>query len=372
MKKLLLLVSVLLSIFIRNNTYAQIDDSNNGCLFQEECVFDYTDSLFRNMIYDSRNGYSLSPHGSIRLLLIFVELEYDNPDNDPYLTGSDYWDIDTLPKWANQLYDTNIPVGISEKSVTKYFQYASSNDHIVLGDYLLAPDNYGVFKIRTSDGNMRPKVNDIIDSINLKLGNNIITAANKTFADFDMWTPSNPGCIKTPSGNNKWDFVAIVMRNSNNPNNPNGGGVNITHQLLGHYIDKGCIVCAGDIALPDKILRHEYAHKLMGNNNTHTCGGGWSHTFNYWIPQTGGWALMGLYSSSLMCWSAWDRYRLGWKTADYDISARSEDGLTEINGDLNCSNGNEIYILRDFVTTGDAIRIKLPFIKKGLEYQEWL
>ncbi|MBO2526093.1 MAG: hypothetical protein CW341_10420, partial [Bacteroidetes bacterium] len=80
------------------------------------------------------------------------------------------------------------------------------------------------------------------------------------------------------------------------------------------------------------------------------------------------------YGSSLMCWNAWDRYRLGWKAAGntYDISARSSDGVTEVNGDIDISNGNGTYILRDFVTTGDAIRIKLPFINEDMEYPEWI
>lgn len=81
---------------------------------------------------------------------------------------------------------------------------------------------------------------------------------------------------------------------------------------------------------------------------------------NYWIPMTGGWSAMGLANSSLLCWNAWDRQRFNWKGTGniYTISARDMMG-NEVNGDLDINNPNDagVFILRDFVTTGDAIRI---------------
>lgn len=184
----------------------------------------------------------------------------------------------------------------------------------------------------------------------------------------------NMGVEKENIGNGKWDYVVYIIRNSVYPKNPNGyttGGNNA--YLLGHKVDSYSMQCAGNSSNPTHIIRHEYAHMLLGGNNFHTCGGGWSSSHNYWIPQTGGWALLGLYGSSLMCWNAWDRYRLGWKALGntYDISARKSDGITEVNGDIDCCDDG-IYVLRDFVTTGDALRIKLPYIDEEREYPEWI
>ena len=377
MKKLLNLISLgLLIVSLQGKLFAQTDQYDFGCIFIDKDTCDFSDAPNDLSIYDSRNGVALSPHGMIRMLVVFVELEYDDPTMDPSSDwNSNYWVSETLPIWADQLFSINTPIGISSKKVTNYFQYASSNDHIVLGDYLLAPDNGGVFKVKTYDGRIRDSLNIVIDTINNKLGTTIVTAGGLSSINaFDSWTPTSSGLVKDNIGNGKWDYVVFLIRNSLYPANHNGGNVTVKRPLLGHKVDQGCIICAGDTYNPTHVIRHEYAHSLLGGNNFHTCGGGWAKYHNYWIPQTGGWALLGLYNSSLMCWSAWDRYRLGWKSAGnaYDISARSSDGITEVNGDIDTNTGNGIYVLRDFVTTGDALRIKLPYINEENEYPEWI
>lgn len=369
MKKLLLLISILIVVF--KTGVSQIDYSF-GCYYEDSCL-QQGDSNSSQVLYDSRYGSKLSPHGTIRLLVIFIELEYDDISFDPSPLGDSIWPASTLPLWANQLFSPFIPNTISDKTITNYYQRASSNDHIVLGDYLLAPDNGGVFKMRTTTGNVRDSVSRMIETVNWKMGTNINTFNGlSSITDFDQWTPSFSGLPKINYGNNNWDFVVFIVRNSNTPKNLSGLNISTTSQLLGYNIDAGCLVNAGG-GIPTHVIRHEYAHTLLGANNYHTCGGG-NNTSNYWIPLTGGWALLGLYGSSLMCWNAWDRYRLGWKAPDndYEISTRSSDGQTEVNGDIGPETGNGIYVLRDFVTTGDAIRIKLPFIDPQKEYPEWI
>ena len=325
-------------------------------------------------LYDSRNGSSLSPHGEIRFLMIFIEFEYDVDSIDPFYNKPCYWCTGELPPWADDIMSPFTPIGLGTGSVTRYYQYASSNDHIVLGDYLLAPNNGGVFKFKTHDGVVKNRIESIIDSVNNKLGNSFLTENNLVFSDFDKWTPNNQGLVKTNQENGKWDMVAFIFRNATNPSGNKGYGSITSHYLLGHQIDQFVVVNTEN-GIPTTIIRHEYAHKLVGSNNYHTAGGGWgSGSKNgYWITRTGGWALLGLYGSSLMCWNAWDRYRLGWKGQGntYDISARKSNG-DEINGDLKTASDSGIYVLRDFVTTGDAIRIKLPYVDASNEYEEWI
>lgn len=127
--------------------------------------------------------------------------------------------------------------------------------------------------------------------------------------------------------------------------------------------------------IPTSVTRHEFSHQLYGGNNFHCAGGGWGPE-NYWIPITGGWSALGLSGSSLLCFNAWDRQRLDWKPAGntYTLSARNENNTTEVNGDLDATNLGDagIYTLRDFITTGDVIRIKLPFIDPVNEFPEYL
>lgn len=374
------LISFIALLFIsHNNLYSQIDnwlDYSLDCdVYNNEPETSYGDE-----IYDSRNGCIYSPHGVIRFLVVFVELEYDNPNDDPFLDGTEYWGVGELPVWANSLFAAYDTTDFINKQVTKYYRLASSNDHIVLGDYLLAPDNGGVFKIHTADGNIKYHPEYITPIINQKLGNNIITASGtlSSISDFDKWTPGSGGIEKDNVGNGRWDYVVYIIRNSIEPKNSNGCTTNGNNSLLlGHKVDFYSMQCAGNSSNPIHVIRHEYAHMLLGGNEFHTCGGGWAggiYSYNYWIPQTGGWALLGLYGSSLMCWNAWDRYRLGWNGNGniYDISARASDGVTEVNGDIGISDGNGVYVLRDFVTTGDALRIKLPYIDETREYPEWI
>ena len=374
MKRLYYWISPIVLVFLLSNTaYSQIDNWLDYSLdFTDD--FNISDTLNRDVMFDSRNGYYLSPHDTIRMLVVFAELDYTDTTIDPSINWHDhYWDAHSLPIWADSLFAAYDTTDFSYKRVTRYYQYASSNNHIVLGDYLIAPDNGRIFHMTTSNGIVN--VSELVSTINNKLQSNIITKNGfSSINDFDQWTSGSPGVEKNKIPNGKWDYVILAIRNSLNPGNPNGHTTTTNVPLLGFDVDKACIICVGDSKNPAHVIRHEYAHTLLGGNDFHTCGGGWADTYNYWIPQTGGWALLGLYGSSLMCWNAWDRYRLGWKGVGntYDISARCSDGITEVNGDIDFNNGNGVYVLRDFVTTGDALRIKLPFIHENREYPEWI
>ena len=360
-----------------------IDIDAYGYDCENSCEANYDTINHDKVIYESKNGYFLSPHGEIRFIVAFIELVYDDPQLDPSPNGTIQWRPGEMPLWKDSLLSAFTPIGISDCHITKYYQYASSNNHIVLGDYLLSPTNNGVFRVNTSDGNIKgiSNKNKIIEAINQQMSGKIITKQGlNSITYFDNWTPTNIGETKTNSGNNKWDFLVLIVRNSIDPSDMTGNTENESlPSLLGYGTDSYAIVCTNG-KKPIHIIRHEYAHKLLGGNNFHTAGGGYDSPKedsygNYWIPVTGGWGLLGLYGSSLWCWNAWDRQRLGWidSTSTYEISARNQDG-TEVNGDLDATNPDDvgIYVLRDFVTTGDAIRIKLPYIDSTKEYQEWL
>lgn len=85
MRKLLLLVFCVFSSLC--NAQYMIGECIN-----EDILPTYTHNR-NNITYDSRYGYCLSPHCEIRFLAVFVELEYDNPADDPYLIGTDIWGV---------------------------------------------------------------------------------------------------------------------------------------------------------------------------------------------------------------------------------------------------------------------------------------
>ena len=249
MRKSLLIISLLLGHFL---SFAQIDHTRGIWDVFENEEYNYIPS---SGVLDSRNGYRLSPHGEIRFLLAFVELEYSNPENDPSPTGTVEWPVGQLPVWKDDLLEIHAPSGLSNKYFTKYFQMASSNSHVVLGDYLVAPDNGGVFKISTIDGNVNN--NTIINCINQKLGNAFTTAHGfSSISDFDIWTVTHNGEIKLNIGNNKWDFVVFIIRNSIKPDNLTGySSLYDNPSLLGYPAENCSRVCTFG-KNPSQIIRH--------------------------------------------------------------------------------------------------------------------
>ena len=341
----------------------------------------------------------MAPHGMVRVLLIFAEVNYTGTVADPTgPTGTLGWPAHQLPTWANNansalnLFDHTTPQGAQ---FTQYYQQASSGDFTVLGDYLVAPGSNPLFQVNSTTGTVTES--DAFNAVNLALGTTISTGHLYTsIDDFDRWTIGNqydpitgPGFPKVnPSTENprKFDHVMIIWRNSMG-NNGTGFAIPFpspSTTLLGRGMNSYSMFGAYN-SMPLNIARHEFGHLLYGGNNFHTGGGGWPENVNngvwtnnygqYWIAQSSGWSNMGLYGCSLLSWNAWDRQRMGWKANDqtFEISARKPD-MTEDNGDLDASVPADAgtYILRDFVSSGDAIRIKLPFSNPNNEYPEFL
>ena len=312
---------------------------------------------------------------------MFAEYDYVNGGDPTPAEGTVGWPAHTLPVWANELTDVNDPVGEASGVMTKYYQMASSGNYTVLGDYLLAPDNGGIFKVQTeSILAVEPDNQELMAAVDQKTGGDFITAHGlNNISYFDLWTcPDNEyGLPKiTPGTENpaKYDHVVFIWRNSAF----NGIG-NYSYfspgTMLGYEANTYSWFGAYD-KVPTQIMIHEYAHLIYGGLDFHCGGGGWFTGGDYWIPAIGGWSNLGLSGSSLLSWNAWDRLRLDWKAPgnQFTVSARNESNSVETNGDLDAANPSQsgIYTLRDFVTTGDAIRIKLPFTNPESEYPEYL
>ena len=343
-----------------------------------------------NTVYASRFGSYLPVSGNLRILIVFGEIEYINGGDPTPPNGTTGWPAHSLPTWVNQLTDPTIPSGNATGVITRYFQMASSGSFNVLGDYLLAPDNGGIFKMQTVmnhaitpwdslDPNYHNANYFLRNEINSKM-NQIITGHNLNSIDyFDLWTiPNSTGVLKTtPSTETprKYDAVMFIWRNSA----WNGTGYS-TNGSAGNLIgyQSNSFSCFGTHNnIPTQIMIHEFSHGLYGGNNFHCGGGGWNEYFgDYFIPPIGGWSNLGLSGASLLTWNAWDRQRLDWKTPGntYVVSARDANGSSEVNGDLDATISSQagIYTVRDFVTTGDAIRIKLPFLNPSTEYPEYI
>lgn len=321
----------------------------------------------------SSNGWRLSPHGTIRVLLIFAEVEYDQePGKDPHPHGSKEWPKGELPGWRDDVFDP-FPSDLPKAMVSRYYHDVSLGRFQVLGDYV---DELVVLRQseHTTIGNGHGNGGLAVKELN-KRGGGLRTKHGLSVSDFDMWKRGGqPGMPKRPGADDphSYDHVMVVIRNGGLRSGSGSVDAGSAGKLFGYESDSQSRFGASS-GLPFEILRHEFNHLLLGGNNFHS-GGGNAATFqSFFIPLQGGWGLMGAANSSLMSCAAWDRYRLGWKAEGrtHEIAARSPDGR-EVNADLDPVAGDTgIFILRDFVSTGDALRIRMPFLPDDV-YQQWL
>jgi hypothetical protein len=339
------------------------------CLAGQRTTFAQTDST---NIPNSENGSSLSPHGTIRVLVLFCEIVYDkNPGKDPQSGGADHWPKGQLPTWKDDLFDPQ-PKPLPTATITRYYHDISLGDYVVLGDYIdqelvLKESEYPEVSSAHSVGSAAVKEANKMGSLRTHYGLKL--------EDFDLWTDGGkPGLPKknVPDEPHRYDHVMVIARNSGLTHGQGSTDPGSPGKLFGYESDTQSRF-GGMNALPFEILKHEFNHLLLGGNNFHSGGGNASQFQGYFIPLQGGWSMMGAASSSLLTCSGWDRYRLGWKAKDAPFPITAGDANERrLNGDLDPLKGDTgIFTLRDFVTSGDAIRIRMPFLGSD-EFPQWL
>lgn len=320
---------------------------------------------------NSEYGWALSPRDTLRVLIFFVEIDYDeSPELELYPEGTDRWKAGGLPDYADALFDVYYQEEPTGK-MSKYYREISLDNLIVLGDYY--PDLIRVpySEVGNSPGAVLSYLGDrvAIDSV-FKSYHGLIPS------DFDYWERS-PGIGKEKSPAKDFtgvDHAMIITRNYHRIPSDNGqASPSSSLSIAGARTDTYSIF-GGGRRFPFGIMKHEVNHLFLGGNNFHSGGGNAAGFVSYLFSVQGGWSMMGAANSSLMTCAAWDRYRLGWKAQgnEHLISARDTAGK-EVKADLNPANVEDagIYVLRDFATTGDAMRIALPYIPKE-EFQQWI
>ena len=242
--------------------------------------------------YASWNGWYLPTNNTLRILMVLIEQDG--------AAGSADWPAHTLPVWVNNpdpninLFDYNVPSGTATGLLTRYFQDASSSQFNVIADYLLAPNNGGIFHTNGTLGS----ISAAITAVNNELGSTIVTGHGFTsIGDFDKWetatSTTGPGQPKINAGDGNYDHVMFIWRTdgtNNNTGSASPGG--FLTPLLGHAANTYSLFYSHN-GLPIDIMRHEFSHLLYGGNNFHTGGGGWSYGTEYFITLGNGWSNMG-------------------------------------------------------------------------------
>lgn len=352
------------------------------CFLIGHSTFAYSDN-------DTRNGAALPAKGVIRVLVVFAEA---TGDDVPYDTWP--WQAGQMPPNADQMFDPNLlfsnsdftgqnrvsrpgitpttPPSRPTKIWSKFYYDASFENLVVLGDYY--PELIQI---------PRASIQDKFHATELVLANLASRGALKSKTglkipeDFDSWTLTRnydyKEKINRPDG--KIDNLMIIWRvNSAVSKMSNSGYTSYsTSSTLPVNIYEN--ICCFDF-LSNVIISHEFSHNLLGGNSYHT-GGGEGST-RHFMTGVSGYSIIASYYHNLVSCNAWDRYNLGWKSSANvpDIHAQSLNGST-VNGDItyripsaaelqtSSAPTTQEYVLRDFITTGDAIRIKLPYLQEG-------
>ena len=320
----------------------------------------------------AENGWYLPTKGTLRVLVIFAEIEHDvHPEKEPFPEGSDYWKPHQLPEFKDDLFEP-IWTDNPKAMLTNYYAECSFNQFKVLGDHF-----FELIKVKESEvklWNFNDVSNKILEKINAYP--QFKTAHNLKIEDFDLWHKKRqPGSESTEGADNpiSFDHVMLIMRNYSTWGNSGGStSPGSFGKIFGYESDTRSQFNEGKLH-PFSILRHEFNHLLFGGNNFHN-GGGLGAGAGYFIPSQGGWSMMGGAHSSFETCNAWDRDRMNWKPENkqFTIGAINASNGKEVNTDFD---GNiatsQTLILRDFVTSGDAVRIKLPYLDET-EFEQWI
>lgn len=338
-----------------------------------------------NSDVNSWDGLSMSPHEQYRFLNLFINIIYDQtPLANPCPNPNGVWDPASIQS-INQvipsyilgpepdLMDPNYNQTNVHGTMTRRYHESSFGDLILLGDFVVVNvlQSY-VTPAGAAGFTSHELISKALAVINISGGLQTLFSHN-SIIDYDT------------DGDNIIDYFQVCVRNST----ITYGGVSWGSGYSGYgaypvlmngtYYNTSVLTfqCTGngDITLnPADIISHEFAHTLFGGNDFHTSGG------TFWKYETGitflgiqgGFGLMGGGNSGIVSCNGYDRLRMHWKSPIYNNTSEYIVANNQIS-DITKENGTMTFLLRDFITTGDAIRIKLPYKDaNGLNQYLWL
>ncbi len=386
MKKTITIAWLFLSFYASS----QINYYETYCLSNDTSIAIQSPTNTSKTTYCSTNGALFPTKGVFRALTIAVNIIYDQtPAANPYPNTGDAWGYTTTeginnnpPNYLLDLFDVNNSPPYNG-CITRLYAESSFNQLIILSDFTVVNIKQSQITPNNPGGSFSRFIlmDSVISYINQNGGLNSLYNHN-SISDYDFCSLSSKGLVKPLVPDNKIDLTNFLIRNATLAHGDVAPGNGYSYigpsKMLkignGYYgystatnsDNAGTYQCVGsrNIANTKSVLEHEIAHYFLGGNEFHTSGGnhiGDSFTNTFLGVQMGGYG--GLFGGGLRSCNGYERWRLGWHPANntYQIECDGQNG--EINTQFS---GERIFNLRDFVTTGDAIRIKYPY--KDTEY----
>jgi hypothetical protein len=327
----------------------------------------------------SWDGYIIPPKGHHHILIIYVHIIYDTTVSDP-VSGNDIWpqsqtegiNVDTAswPVYINDFIDMEYLPGQTHGMLTRLFAESSFDSLIITGDCMVVNLKHSTI----SNGDKFDNIalfDTVVSFINQQGGLNTLNG-NNSIANFSNIDSTRFDCVKFIVRNSKSDYGFFGVGNGSAGS---GDWIKLlTSEGKKFSAVSSTVQCIGNADIsknPTSVVVHEFSHLLFGGNSFHTSGG---HSWGGRMCFPGiqyGYGLMGGASSGLVNCNGFDRFRVGWtgaeNTSGWPVTAS---GMIS---DMSKEDGDQSFILRDFISTGDVVRIKLPFIEPPASNQYiWL
>lgn len=283
-------------------------------------------SIINSLLY-ANNGKHLTAYGELKALFLFVQFDNDS------INSSDGWAYDTLtlPDWCHHFVDTNSNEYSTDFNLSQYYREMSGNKFYLIGDVypsVIRPNHDEDYYKNIGEVN-----SEILQSIDSVID----------FSKYDNWTVAGSGSyINKPDG--IVDMVFIIYRNFTNRLFFNNGWTGSAHFYLKENIETNDGVTINKGRMSSGIQLRGGKHGF--NYTVYTA----AHELGHFL--FGGGHIEGVTNLALMTggpvWNAsrgmhsWEKEKLGW--------------IDFIEAD---SAGIKTYLLRDYMTTGDALKIPL-------------
>ncbi len=287
---------------------------------------------------DSRLGAVHTPKGHLHLLVIFVR--YEDKDLQPW---SKPWpNSDQLPEMArgennNLFYATPEPLknGERKRNISDFYYTMSG------GQFILTADIYPV----QVPVKYIPEHGVSFFGRQTRLNEEAIKWIAINHPEFD-WSrydnrTNNPRYMSDNSDSkpdNILDYVVFLHRA---PGGQTGmaatGSFRVPNGLYKVQDGLTAIKCYTEAKHQWEYFKHEFSHNLF--DAPHYMGANGTDGDHYYLQR--GWGLMSTLNPPFFTANAWERWWLGW----FEPQEVTKKGT---------------YTLKDFVSTGDAIRIQLP------------
>lgn len=327
--------------------------------------------------YSISNGVNIPASDTLRALVIFAEIDFADgqcpgkmPENMPGNWGHNMNGKTLLPEIASRFLDPEVPLdGQFNGTISKYYHEASFGNYVIIGDYIPEVIRVPCSKARAGDTHV-----GILFSImdTLFKDTTIYTKNGYQLQQFDNWTLGQQGLPKIKKPDGYIDLVYVIWRNNRflsglNTGDNSGYGINnISTGKLKNTKGTQIITSFNNSSGGDggfHITIAEHLHGIFGGNNWHSGGGRGVHTF---IATPFNYSCTGQLVATMYAVCGWDRWMMKWQNPNkkHLVSAYNEQ-FQEVNTEGYSVKSNPtggIYYLRDHVSTGDAIQIKLPHL----------